>query len=251
MSETEAALYEAPFQWIKEHVFPMRQRNRRVAYRRNWWRHVEPRPGMWQRLDGLPRYIATPCVAKHRVFAWRDVRICPDHKLIVVARDDDTTFGILHSRFHEIWSLRLGSTHVDRPVYTPTTAFATFPFPEGLTPDIPAADYADDPRAIAIAEAARRVVELRDRWLNPREWVEWVDEPAPGYPKRAVPTAAAPLRELRRRTLTNLYNERPQWLVDAHAELDATVAEAYGWSTDASNDDALHRLLELDLSEGS
>ena len=62
----------------------------------NWWRHVEPRPGMWRALDGLPRYIATPCVSKHRLFAWRDVRICPDHKLIVVARDDDTTFGILH-----------------------------------------------------------------------------------------------------------------------------------------------------------
>ena len=112
------------------------------------------------------------------------------------------------------------------PRYTPTTTFQTFPFPEGLTPDIPAADYANDPRAIAIAEAARRLVELRDRWLNPPEWVEWVDEPVAGYPKRAVPTAMRHrCKELGRRTLTNLYNERPQWLVDAHAELDAAVAE--------------------------
>jgi len=66
-----------------------------------------------------------------------------------------------------------------------------------------------------------------------------------GYPKRAVPTAIAPLKELGRRTLTNLYNERPQWLVDAHAELDGAVATAYGWKADTSDDDSLHELLEL------
>ena len=253
MSEGDAALYEEPFRWAQDRVHPMRQRNRRAAYRLNWWRHAEPRPGMWRELEGLPRYIATPCVSKHRVFAWRDVRISPDHKLIVVARDDDTTFGILHSRFHEIWSLRLGSWHGkgNDPSYTPTTTFETFPFPEGLTPDIRAADYADDPRAIAIAEAARRLVELRDRWLNPPEWVEWVDEPVAGYPKRAVPTATAPLKELGRRTLTNLYNERPQWLVDAHAELDAAVAAAYGWNTDISVDKALQGLLDINSSSHS
>ena len=52
---------------------------------------------------------------------------------------------------------------------------------------MPAADYTANPHAIAIAEAARRLVELRDRWLNPPEWVEWVDEPVPSYPKRLVP----------------------------------------------------------------
>ena len=48
----------------------------------------------------MSRYIATPHVAKHRLFVWCDVRICPDKQLIVIARADDTTFGILHSRFH-------------------------------------------------------------------------------------------------------------------------------------------------------
>ena len=127
MSENEAAPYEAPFQWIKEHVYPMRQRNRRAAYRLKWWRHVEPRPGMWRELDELSRYIATPMVAKHRLFVWCDTRICPDHQLIVIARDDDTTFAILHSRFHQLWSLRLGTSLTDRPRYTPTTTFPDFP----------------------------------------------------------------------------------------------------------------------------
>ena len=92
---------------------------------------------------------------------------------------------------------------------------------------------------------ARRLVELGDRWLNPPEWVEWVDEPVPGYPKRPIPRDEDAARALKKRTLTNLYNARPQWLVDAHAALDATVATAYGWSADISDDEVLRELLAL------
>ena len=159
MSDADAALYEEPFRWVKEHVYPMRSTVRRKAHRERWWRHADPRPGMWAALGNLSRYIATPTVAKHRLFVWCDARICPDHQLIVITRDDDVTFGILHSRFHEAWSLRLGTSLEDRPRYTPTTTFETFPFPDGLTPNTPAADYADDPRAAAIADAAQRLVE--------------------------------------------------------------------------------------------
>ena len=243
MTEADAALYEVPFAHIKDHVWPMRQRNRRKAYRVNWWRHVEPRQGMWRALDGLPRFIATPRVAKHRLFVWLDEGILPDSQVIVIARDDDVTFGILHSRFHEAWSLRLGTSLEDRPRYTPTTTFETFPFPEGLSPDTPSADYADNPRAVAIAKAARRLVELRDRWLNPSEWVAWVDEPVPGYPKLPVARDEAAAKALKARTLTNLYNARPQWLADAHATLDAAVAAAYGWNAGISQDEALRNLL--------
>ena len=247
MSEADAALYEAPFGYIEKLVKPFRQQNRERASREFWFRHWNPRPAMWRALDGMARYIATPTVAKHRLFVWCDFRVCPDHQLIAIARDDDTTFGILHSRFHEAWSLRLGTSLEDRPRYTPTTTFETFPFPEGLSPDIPASEYADDPRAIAIAEAARRLVELRDRWLNPPEWVAWIDEPVPGYPKRPVSRNEVAAKELRKRTLTNLYNARPQWLADAHAPLDAAVAAAYGWDADISEDEALKELLALNL----
>ena len=250
MVREEAALYEAPFQHAQEHVYPKRQTNRRESYRDYWWRHVEPRQGMWRALDGLSRYIATPTVAKHRLFAWLDARICPDHQLIVIARDDDVTFGILHSRFHEAWSLRLGTWlgKGNDPRYTPTTTFETFPFPEGLSPDVPASDYADDPQATAIAEAARRLVRLRERWLNPPEWVEWVEEPVSGYPRRPVPRDEVAGKALKKRTLTNLYNARPQWLADAHAALDAAVAAAYGWEADIPAEEALGRMLELNMT---
>ncbi len=178
--------------------------------------------------------------------------VCPDHQLIVIARDADVTFGILRSQFHEAWSLRLGTWlgKGNDPRYTPTTTFETFPFPDGPSPDIPAADYADDPRAVAIGEAARRLVELRDCWLNPPEWVEWVDEPVPGYPKRPVARDEASAKALKSRTLTNLYNARPQWLADAHAKLDAAVALAYGWDAGIAGDEALRNLLALNTGAG-
>ena len=252
MGKSEAALYEAPFTYVKENVMPARERNRNAKVRDYWWRHEAPRPVMWKSLEGLSRYIATPTVAKHRLFVWLDMRICPDHQLIVIARDDDTTFGILHSRFHEAWSLRRGTWlgKGNDPRYTPTTTFQTFPFPNGLSPDIPATEYESDARAIAIADAARRLVELRDRWLNPPEWVEWVDEPVPGYPNRPVARNESAAKELKKRTLTNLYNARPQWLADAHAALDTAVAAAYGWNADISEEDALAALLALNLASG-
>ena len=82
---------------------------------------------------------------------------------------------------------------------------------------------------------------LRDRWINPPEWIEWVDEPVPGYPQRPVPRDEAAAKALGKRTLTNLYNARPQWLADAHAALDAAVAAAYGWPAEISDDYALVR----------
>ena len=248
MSQAEAALFEAPFAHVAESVRPERRKSRVVKLKDFWWRHERPRPEMWRRIGKSSRYIATSMVAKHRLFVWCDPRVCPDQQLIVIARDDDTTFGILHSRFHEAWSLRLGTSLEDRPRYTSTTTFETFPFPEELSPNIPAADYADEPHAAAIAKTARRLVELRDRWLNPPEWVQWVDEPVPGYPKRPVPRDETAAKEHKKSTLTNLYNARPQWLADAHADLDAAVAAAYGWPADISDDDALRELLALNLA---
>ena len=133
------------------------------------------------------------------------------------------------------------------PRYNSTLTFETFPFPEGLTPNIPAADYAADPRAQAIAQAARRLNELRENWLNPPEWVRRVPEVVPGYPDRLVPVDDKAAALLKKRTLTNLYNERPAWLANVHRDLDAAVAAAYGWPADLGDDEILRRLLALNL----
>lgn len=180
----------------------------------------------------ITRFIATNEVSKHRLFVWIDASILPTGSIYAIARDDDTTFGILHSRFHELWSLRMGTSLEDRPRYTPSTTFETFPFPEGLTPDIPAADYAGDRQAQAIAAAAAELDRLREAWLNPPDLVRRVPEVVPGYPDRLLPVDDAAAAVLKKRTLTNLYNARPAWLDMAHAALDRAVADAYGWGED-------------------
>ena len=112
-------------------------------------------------------------------------------------------------------------------------------------PNISATDYPVDPRAICIAAAAKRLNELRDKWLNPADLVKRVPEVVSGYPDRLLPVDDAAAAVLKKRTLTNLYNERPTWLANAHRELDAAVAAAYGWPEDITEEDALARLLEL------
>ena len=210
----ESALYEAPFEYANTHVRPKREGSRSKVS--NWWIHERPRPEMRQALQGLDRYIVTPTTAKHRLFAWLSAEILPDHSLIAIARDDDYTFGVLHSRFHELWALAMGTQLESRPRYTPTTCFETFPFPEP-----------DEAQRAAIAAAAARLNQLREGWLNP-------------------PSATA--SELKKRTLTNLYNnQRPTWLINDHAALDAAVAAAYGWPDGLSDVDILERLLALNL----
>jgi type II restriction/modification system DNA methylase subunit YeeA len=249
MSDQEASLFEAPFEYVKARVLPERLKNRLESHRMRWWRHVRPRPDLMGRLAPLKRYIVTPTVAKHRIFVWLESTVVPDHQLIAITRDDDTTFGILHARFHELWALRLCTWLGvgNDPRYTPSTTFETFPFPEGLTPNIPASEYANDPRAQKIAAAAKRLNELRNNWLNPPALVMRVPEVVEGYPDRISPRDETAAQVLKTRTLTNLYNERPAWLDNAHRALDEAVAEAYGWKADMSDDEMLTKLLALNL----
>lgn len=161
-------------------------------------------------------------VAKHRLFAWLPKEVLPANLLIVVARDDDYFFGVLHSRIHELWSLSTGTQLREKESgfrYTPSTTFETFPFPYP-----PGTEDPDTPEVRAIADAAKRLVTLRDNWLNP---------------EGATPA------DLKTRTLTNLYNARPAWLDTAHRKLDEAVFAAYGWAPDMTDDAILAALLAL------
>ncbi len=252
-SEVDAALFEAVYAWL-EHAYVDYEANskRRIVRRTDWWLHRRSGAALRKAVSGLNRVIATPRVGKHRIFVWLTASVLADSATFVIARDDDTTFGILHSNFHELWSLRMGTFLGvgNDPRYTPSTTFETFPFPEGLTPNIPAADYAADPRAVKIATAAARLNELRANWLNPADLVTRVPEVVEGYPDRILPKDDAAAKELKKRTLTNLYNTRPAWLDHAHKALDEAVAEAYGWGDDwrdgkLSEDEILSRLFQL------
>lgn len=279
MNEGEAALFEVPFAYVVQNIKPDRITKSEPALRDYWWRFGRPRVELRTAIGRLQRFIATVAHSKHRFFVWLPVTTSPDQALITFAREDDTTFGLLHSRLHELWSLRMGTSLEDRPRYTPTTCFETFPFPEGLTPFdtanqqtetipgsphgalIPAqiADLGLKNAAIRIAEAAARLNALRENWLNPPEWTQRVPEVVPlgmvhsPYPDRVVPRSGlseVDTKALQKRTLTNLYNERPAWLAMAHEKLDAAVAAAYGWTDytpQMSDEEILSRLLAMNL----
>ena len=186
---------------------------------------------------------------------WVQATTIPDDGVFIFARDDDYFFGMLHSKIHELWARGTGTQlrEVESGFrYTPTTTFETFPFPwsPGKEPgrgeafaqdtksigDLTTANISINQNALtnasplqqerAIAEAAKELVQLRDAWLNPPDASE---------------------TDLKKRTLTNLYNQRPTWLDNAHKKLDAAVFAAYGWPVDLSDDEILARLLALNL----
>jgi type II restriction/modification system DNA methylase subunit YeeA len=227
MPEEQAALYELPFEYVRKHVKPLRDLNRDTRMRTKWWLHGRSRPALRSAIRNLARYIVTPEVAKHRVFIWVPANVVPDHKLHVFARDDDYFFGVLQSRVHEAWSLAQGARLGvgNDPSYSSSRTFETFPFPWP-----PGKEPKDDPRVEAIAQAARDLVEKRDAWLNPPD---------------------LPEDQLKKRTLTNLYNQRPTWLDLAHKKLDRAVLDAYGWPHDLTDEDILTRLLALNLERAS
>jgi type II restriction/modification system DNA methylase subunit YeeA len=222
-----AAGYEIPFEYVRKVVKPIREKSNNHIERTYWWLHRRPAPDMRTAVSNLIRYIITPAVAKYRLFVFIDSKTIPDHAVYIFARDDDYFFGVLHSKIHEIWALKQGTSLEDRPRYTPTSTFETFPFPWP-----PGHEPQDDPRVQAIAAAAQSLVEMRERWLS-----------AASSPQGD----GLPEAERKKRTLTNLYNARPTWLDLAHKKLDAAVFDAYGWPHNLTDEQILKKLLSLNL----
>jgi type II restriction/modification system DNA methylase subunit YeeA len=238
MPMDKAAEYEKPFEYLKQFVLPARRSNKREAYKSKWWIHAEARPAMRTALSSLERFIGTSLVSKHLIFCWIPIHVLPANLLIVFARSDDYFLGVLQSHVHSIWARKLGTQLRESESgsrYTPSTTFETFPFPWP-----PAHEPQDDPRVQAIAQAARELVEKRDRWL-----AEGAKEIDPAYLTGL--NVAKKSRKGEARTLTNLYNQRPTWLDLAHKKLDRAVLDAYGWPHDLSDEDILSRLLALNL----
>lgn len=262
-----AAGYAAPMRFVRTLVYPVRKQNHRKAYRDHWWVPGEPRPAMQQLLSTLPRFVATHRVSKYRLFVWISPESLPSDATVAFAHSSDYFLGVVHSRFHEVWALAQGTQLREKQSgfrYTPTTCFETFPFPRPVLE-----------QETAISSTARDLNEFRERWLTPPEWTEtrvlvfrgsangpwtrYIDpttvNPETGtgtvrYP-RLQPLDAECAAKLKKRTLTDLYNERPTWLDLAHKKLDAAVAAAYGWPADLTDQQILEKLLALNLDRAA
>ncbi len=267
LSEETARKYVLPFEHTRTVVKSERKAKHFAGYPH--WLHWRPRPAFRAALKGKSRYIITPRVSKHRVFAWLGANVIHDSATVGIASESDYFFGVLHSKLHEMWALRLGTWlgKGNDPRYTLTTTFETFPFPwpPGTEPS-----EADDPNVADIADVARELVAWRQTWLHPLKNGDGID---PAYEKR-----------LKKRTLTNLYNALQHYraaraagethtvafkngwkkavrsditipqiidLHDIHTALDHAVLDCYGWPHDLTDEQILERLLALNLERAA
>lgn len=235
----DSAIFELPFDYVERNVYPQRSKVNRKRYREYWWLHAEPCERMRQALKPLSRALVTPTLTKHRLFAWIATVTLPDHQVIAFAVQSDYFLGALHAAVHECWARAVGTQlrEVESGFrYTPTTCFETFPLPWA-----PGEEPTDNEHHIALSSAAKELNELRERWLNPPEWIEPIEKKVDAFEdfsdvpeearellrQSAIMAEAAKDKNLKKRTLTNLYNARPTWLKLAHKKLDEAVIRAY------------------------
>ena len=218
----EAAEYLVPFEHVREHVKPLRMQNNRASRRKRWWQHAEAGSALRKAIEGFGRYLVTPRISKHRTFVWLGSGVLPDSMVVAIVAEDDYTFGVLHSRVHEVWSLGMCTWlgQGNDPRYTPSTCFETFPFPR------PTQGQVDE-----VVKWAKHLDDLRTQLLEDDDKL----------------------------TLTKLYNglndlrthrdssHRAYQLLIAHKRLDEAVAAAYGWEWPLGDEVILERLLALNL----
>lgn len=197
----EASRYPRALDIVRTRVKPERDRNRDVRFQEFWWQFGRARGDMRRALEGLDRYVACARHGKRLLFTWSDPWWMASDATNVFALDDDYHLGVLSSVAHTAWAWARSSTLETRLRYTPTTAFATFPWPDPVD---------DDPRS-AVGEAAREMVELRSRHCIEGNF-----------------------------GLTHLYNIMDEGgyrdLAGCHQRLDRAVSACYGWPARIAQD---------------
>ena len=219
--------FPAVYQHVFDNVRPEREQNNRESYKRLWWIHGEPRKDLRPALGGLRRYIVTVETMQHRLFTFLDGEILPDNRLVVVCMSDSAKLAILSSRHHVIWSLSSGGLLEDRPVYNKTKCFDPFPFPT------PTEAQKNHLRHLGEQlDAHRKAQQAAHSKLTLTAMYNVLEK------LRAGVRIEGKDREIYDQGLIGI-------LADLHRQIDVAVADAYGWPTDLSDDDILHRLVAL------
>ena len=215
------------YDWLLARVKPERDHNSQKNRRVNWWLFGDNSTSLRSALVGLPRYIATVETAKHRVFVFLSSTVLPDSTLVVVASPDAMILGILSSRIHVCWSLASGGRLVDRPRYSCSRCFATFPFPNATASQ---------------EKRIRRLGEQIDAHRNKQQNL-FPDLTLTGLYNVLDAVRSGRSLTSRERSIHNkgLVVE----LRNLHDDLDLAVAEAYGWPVDLPDVDILSRLVAL------
>ena len=220
--------YNKVHQHVSSTVKPERDQNNRESYRKNWWIHGEPRRDLRPALSGLSRYIVTVETSKHRFFQFLKARVLPDNMLVVIASDDAFHLGVLSSRIHAVYALAAGGRLGvgNDPRYNKTRCFDPFPFP--------ACTEIQKNRIRALAEE----IDAHRKRAQQKHKATLTDI----YNLLEKFRSGQPLTDADRRLNDTAY---VIILRDLHDELDAAVADAYGWSVRLTDDEILVRLVDL------
>ncbi len=229
--------FPAVYQHVKEYVKPERDENNREWRRKHWWLFGEPNPKLRDMLSGLNRFISTPETAKHRFFQFLDTEILPDNALVNIALDDAHYLGVLSSRIHKVWALAAGGTLEDRPRYFKTQCFDPFPFPA-----------ATESQKATIRDLGAQLDAHRNERLDAHDDLTMTalynvlkkERRAPNQdaPQGARGDLNAPGRTIHEQGLVGVIKE-------LHDELDAVVADAYGWDAGRPDETILQNLVDL------
>ena len=215
------------FQRLLDRVKPERDHIRDPGSRQRWWRFGRDKAELRRALAGMPRYIVTPEVSKHRCFAFVDSRVRPDHTLVAIALDDAYAIGVLSSRIQEAWALAAGGTLEDRPRYNRTLCFDPFPFPAPT--DAQRARIRDLGESL---DAHRKRQQALHSGLTITGMYNVLDK------LRSGEALTAKEKVVHEQGLVSV-------LKQIHDDLDDAVFEAYGWPRDLSDEQILERLVAL------
>ena len=215
------------YQHVYTYVKPDRDQNNRKKLREIWWQFGETRKGLRAATKSLNRYIATVETAKYRIFQFVEAEVVPDHKIVAIALDDAYHLGVLSSQIHVLWALAAGSLLGPTPVYPSSRCFQPFPFPN-VTPQ----QQAHIRELAEQLDAHRKRQQALHPVLTLTDLYNVVDKLRAGEPLTAKDQIAHQLG------LASV-------VLSLHQQLDAAVAEAYGWPVDLPDAEILTRLVRL------
>ena len=233
MSEEETrSKFPEVYQWILDRVKPERMQNNRASYREKWWVFGEPRSRLRRAWGSVKSMIGTPRTAKHRFFTFLPEGVIPETEVIAIATDDPLHLAVLSGTIHVLWSRFTGTKLESRPRYNSSRVFSTFPFPA-----------ATESQKSRIRELGEQLDAHRKRQQQLHEKLTMTGMYNVLEKLRSVEGKGG--EELTAKEKTIHEQGLVSVLKQIHDDLDAAVADAYGWPVDLADEEILERIVAL------